>query len=797
MPPGAPSTPGWVYDASSGYYHDPSTGAYFDQQRGAYHVNGRWVGHAEFTATRVASAASPQHVVHPSLSRGGVGESAVGGGSANLVHHPAAIPGAAGAAPRSTPGWGASVPAYASSSSGAYDPSGARASAETNAYDPGGGTGTPAVSASFVAPAPVVARPTALGQAAERGDVRECARLIRSGEDPDAPGPLGNRPLHYAAHEGHGRIVELLLAGERADANARNNRGATPLHNAAAGGHAECLAAMLRAGADPNALDVDGASPLHVALDRRAIEALLSRGADPNVRKLTDGRTPLFAAAERGDGWATEAMLAAGASPDASDGGGRAPLHATSDWRCAKALAAGGADLEAVDANGHTPLHVAASEGKAEVVKRLLEAGADPGARAKPTSRSSDPWGGIGRFAARGSTAVDLARAAGHAEVTRLLSAGRGGGGGSGHTHTRREGEGGVARMAEKENDGRGSSGAPGAFARGVFGVFSGGGTPRARVSARTGYALLGLACVVFLAFLVVAGGVVEMRRELAEWREIRAKRAAKAAKAESAAKAKREKEEEAARHRAAASDAEVARILGCPARVTEEATRLAEEAKRKGEPKPRKDISAAHRCVLGLGPYAARTGSSAAGSSSGGEGGKGEGSEETCAVCAGFLTSVAEKLRIEMAGKSAVGDAAATAADRLLGTACAEAEEAGNSRHSKLCDSLLAARREVARPMGLGVPPGKVCERVARKDPLVCEIKPAKEGDATDDGAGDAAAADAFKRLSLLVHPDKHRGKRAGDAAKAFRELKKAKDHFDLLARRAAEKKEREEAGM
>ena len=233
----------------------------------------------------------------------------------------------------------------------------------------------------------------------------------------------------------------------------------------------------------------------------------------------------------------------------------------------------------------------------------------------------------------------------------------------------------------------------------------------------------------------------------------------------------------------------------GCPARVTEEATRLAEEAKRKGEPKPRKDISAAHRCVLGLGPYAARTGSSAAGS--GGDGRKGEGSEETCAVCAGFLTPVAEKLRIEMAGKSAVGDAAAKAADRLLGTACAEAEEAGNSRHSKLCDSLLAARREVARPMGLGVPPGKVCERVARKDPLVCEIKPAKEGDATDDGAGDAAAADAFKRLSLLVHPDKHRGKQAGDAAKAFRELKKAKDHFDLLARRAAEKKEREEAGM
>ncbi|HTL35067.1 MAG TPA: ankyrin repeat domain-containing protein, partial [Kofleriaceae bacterium] len=85
--------------------------------------------------------------------------------------------------------------------------------------------------------------------------------------------------------------------------DAANRRRQQPLHYAVdggPGGHWEpaaqvaTITALIDAGADPNAVDMGGVTPLHRAVRNRcaaAVKALLDRGADPH-RKNGSGSTP-------------------------------------------------------------------------------------------------------------------------------------------------------------------------------------------------------------------------------------------------------------------------------------------------------------------------------------------------------------------------------------------------------------------------------------------------------------------------------------------------------------------------
>lgn len=81
------------------------------------------------------------------------------------------------------------------------------------------------------------------------------ALLIEAGASRTPSDSGGHSPLHLAAEQGRLRTVEALLKWG-ADVRATNNEGQSPLHSCSGGkGAVECVASLLRAGADINAKD--------------------------------------------------------------------------------------------------------------------------------------------------------------------------------------------------------------------------------------------------------------------------------------------------------------------------------------------------------------------------------------------------------------------------------------------------------------------------------------------------------------------------------------------------------------
>ena len=114
----------------------------------------------------------------------------------------------------------------------------------------------------------------------------------------------GDTALHVAAAAYRHEIArKLIKAG--ANVHAKNRRGAEPLHYAADGGpgspswnpqaQATTVAVLIAAGADPDALDNSGVTPLHRAVRTRctaAVHALLEGGANAQYRNKS-GSTPM------------------------------------------------------------------------------------------------------------------------------------------------------------------------------------------------------------------------------------------------------------------------------------------------------------------------------------------------------------------------------------------------------------------------------------------------------------------------------------------------------------------------
>ena len=257
--------------------------------------------------------------------------------------------------------------------------------------------------------------------------------LIERGADLQTRSKGGFTPLMFAAQRGDLASAQALLAAG-ADANAATPEYGSVLVVASSSGQEEMALYLLDQGAEPNAADGNGVTALHHAVQHgltsligvrydtdyrvqprnmpKLAEALLARGANPNVRikksfsRGPDGSqfsmadaTPYFLAAISADLQMMRILTAGGADPRLKNGEEVTPLMAAAAAVCpgscwsrganrgdeqqeAVALEAVrmavelGSDIDATNEIGQTAMHQAAFTGADTIVQFLADHGA-------------------------------------------------------------------------------------------------------------------------------------------------------------------------------------------------------------------------------------------------------------------------------------------------------------------------------------------------------------------------------------------------------------------------------------
>jgi ankyrin repeat protein len=181
----------------------------------------------------------------------------------------------------------------------------------------------------------------------------------------------GDQPLHLAVQKDDPEMIALLLEAG-ADVNAKGAKGWTPLHYAGAIDSKEASIALLENGANRDALNDDAQKPEQTA--RRFTRKVIM---DYNPQMA--GADQLFTAIESGDAEKVKALIVS--NPQlllAQDGLGRTSLVLAAEnhkIELVKLLIEAGAE---VNAKGrHTALTKAAEGGHLELVRLLLQHGAE------------------------------------------------------------------------------------------------------------------------------------------------------------------------------------------------------------------------------------------------------------------------------------------------------------------------------------------------------------------------------------------------------------------------------------
>jgi ankyrin repeat protein len=191
--------------------------------------------------------------------------------------------------------------------------------------------------------------------------------------------------LHWAVHRDEAALVDRLMRGG-ANVNAANEYGVTPLTLACTNGSAAMVEKLLAAGANPNAAQTNGTTPLMECArtgTAAAVAALLARGASVDAAHGKSGQTALmWAAAERHAG-VVKLLIERGARVRARSKGGFTPLlfaARSGDEASARLLLEAGADVNDATPEHGSALVVASASGHERLAMLLVERGANPDA---------------------------------------------------------------------------------------------------------------------------------------------------------------------------------------------------------------------------------------------------------------------------------------------------------------------------------------------------------------------------------------------------------------------------------
>ncbi|MFZ3017269.1 MAG: ankyrin repeat domain-containing protein [Gallionella sp.] len=152
--------------------------------------------------------------------------------------------------------------------------------------------------------------------------------------------------------------------------------------------HEHVVDTLLSFPIDLESCQYGGMDVVHQAMvshtNHRIIRKLLQKGANPDAID-TQGRTPLFYAVDRNDVELVKVLLESGADACKRDRFGQTPLHwsthilntFTNDGVCLNLLLNVVDTVNVIDNEGQTPLHCASRRGNPAQVQALIQAGAD------------------------------------------------------------------------------------------------------------------------------------------------------------------------------------------------------------------------------------------------------------------------------------------------------------------------------------------------------------------------------------------------------------------------------------